>query len=322
MGQNQIIKGVTTFFESLLLMKGVANFAFAWIGLVVFMLIVSPTIHSYVSAFPLISLSTLGEGVSSVDGETGDINVNTAIPTVSYAAVDKLSLGNSVTTTQLASKNGGAAATAPSSANADDSLQVLFVNNTAYHNALVTYTVVDGANTVDGELYGNASLSTTVFNTDYNSMTNGGGAVNQTVAAGGVYNLDVRFDGQELKSTNDMVCVLEGSNASKISSLKLVSGAELTKYGKSVTGIYSTGANSVLSAYEVPAITGASTVHYTLVASSVTGQSMAGANFKMSCMSKEYFLDATTGGFMYDIQDSLGTTKKSMNTYTFVGYFQ
>jgi len=254
---------------------------------------------------------------------TGGTTINAVIPTISYGAYDKLSLATAVGVTKMASINDGQWISAPTTGTTGDKMTVLFTNNTAYHNAVLKDVVLSGgANNVIGNLYGVATVTITAFNGNNAVLTNGGG-VNQTVTTGGAYNMDVRFDGQDTKSTSDMVCIVEGSDATKISSVKLLGATgEFPKYSRGVSGIYSAGAGSLVQAYEVPAIVGALSQHYTLYVASVSGQTMAGKYVKLSCLSKENFIDTISGTLMYDIQDSIGTGAKYISDYNATYYFQ
>lgn len=254
---------------------------------------------------------------------TGGTTINAVIPTLTYGAYDSISKATAVGVTKMASINGGQWISAPATGTTNDKMDVLFINGTTHHNAVLKgFTVVGGANNVIGNLYGVASVTITAFNGNNQVLTNGGG-INQTVTTGGAYNIDVRFDGQDTKSTSDMVCIVEGSDATKISSVKLIGATgEYPKYPRGVSGIYSQGAGSLVQAYEVPAIVGALSQHYTLYVASVSGQTMAGKYVKLSCLSKENFIDGQSGTLMYDVQDSIGTTAKNIATYTGTYYFE
>lgn len=253
---------------------------------------------------------------------SGTNYIVTTATTLSFSAVDALSPGTAVTNTVWAAVNGAPFKSGVTSVNPGDKLEILLVNATTYHNVYIQSHVVPST-TVDiqpANFYGNASASLTLFNNNNVAMTNGGGATNQTVASGGAYNMKVRIDGQDKKSTQAMRCILEASDGTKADTMTL-SGLGAKYVGMAKPSSYTLAATtSQVWVYDVDAVVGAVAPEGTVSITSKTAQSLAGTYFKITCKTKEHFLDANTGKVAFDIENSLGTSQ-SLASYTFTGYF-
>lgn len=246
-------------------------------------------------------------------------SIITSSTALTFSAVDKGNAGTAVGTTNQIRVNTAPYTTGITTASQGDSLKVLMVNNTGYHNGYVEH-VVAGKTTdsVVGQLNKNASITITVFNQNNNVMdtTN----YNQTVATGGSYTLAVAVDGQDKASTQDMVCILDESATSKTDKVQLT-GLGAVSAGTAVPKWYSLqGATSAVWVYNVAPISGAGRNTGSIIVQSASGQSLAGTSLKLTCATKEYFLDSYTGEVAYDVADSQGTAKY-MASYTKTLYF-
>lgn len=255
-------------------------------------------------------------------GSSGGTTVVTSATTFGPVLIDALSPGTSVSGTNYVGVDGGSLKTGVTSVSGGQKLELLVSNGTTYHNAYVPTLTVPSATTFYPEvkLKGNATITMTVFNTNNVVMDADGAATNQTVASGGAYNLQIRLDGQDKKSTQDMVCILESNNNTAMDKMTL-SGLGASYVGMSKPSSYSLlGSNSAIWVYSVPAIEGAVSPTGTIGIQSKAGKTLAGSEFKITCRTKEYFIDSITGKVVYDIEDSSGTAK-SMATYSFADYF-
>lgn len=252
----------------------------------------------------------------------GGSTIITTATTLSYVTNDAFQGGLAVSATPYVGINGASLKTGITSASVGDKLEILFVNNTNYHNAYLKEVVVPSSSTatIPMTLKKSAAATMTMFNTNSQVMTNNGGAVNQTVTAGGAYNMKLRIDGQDKASTNDMRCVLEGSDGTKIDKLTL-NGFGATYVGMAKPSSYTlSSVNSQVWVYDVPAIEGAVSPEGVIGVTTKTGQTIAGQFFKVACYTKENFIDSQSGKVVYDMEDSLGVLQ-SLTSYTFKGYF-
>lgn len=252
----------------------------------------------------------------------GGSPIVTSATTLTFASVDALSPGTSLTGTSNIAVNGAAFKTGITSASGGDVLDVLLTNLT-YHASVIKGYIVPTSKAsvvIPAPMYKNASVTMTVFNTNNLAMTDGGN-VNQTVVTGGSYNLAIRIDGQDKASTGDMRCILEASDGTKAQLVTLTGLGGATYVGMSKPSSYTLGGTSAqIWVYDVPAIVGAVSPTGTISITSQTSQTLSTTYLKVACRTKENFIDSNTGKLAYDIEDSLGTSKSGAQ-YSFTGYF-
>lgn len=259
------------------------------------------------------SSQTVIGGSQTTGGSTGG-SIVTTNPTINVDATDALVTGTSVGVTALRSVNGGAFASTTlgtSTAVPGQTLDMLIVNNTAYHNAVVKGILVNpGTFPLSASLFGNQTLTITAFNTNNQVIDNS--ATNQTVAAGGSYTMTVRVDGAADKSTQDMVLVIEGNGTALKDGTSGVSfsgpGAAFVGQSKPSVHSLSNVANDVW-VYNVEPVVGAASKTYTIQVNTESGKTLAGSTVVLSFYTKENFVDSRTGKLAYDIVDSSGTAK-------------
>ena len=205
---------------------------------------------------------------------------------------------------------------------------MLVVNNTIYHNAKVEpFTVQAGSFPITVLMNKNASVTETIFNTK--SVAIDGTLTNQSANGNGaVYNLKDAMAGTSLASTQDMTCVIEltaGVNATTSPAGVILSlgGQNIALKSTSVPVWYNTaGTNSRVWTFDIPALTSASEIDYTISLSSQATKSFpALSSMIKTCYTKEYFIDSNSGTIVYDIADSDGTLK-SMGQYKSQVFFQ
>lgn len=274
--------------------------------------------------------------VSNGGSSSGGVNnIVTSSTTMSLSGYDAQATGTAVGITSYTGVNGQPLSTGVTSVAQGQSLNLLLVNNTQYHNGFVALSVPATTNLIKATpMNKNASLTIAVYNTAKTAMTNGGGATNQSVSTGSAPTMELDLTGTSLASTQDMICILEGSDNTKINNLVL-NGFGATFIGTAKPSAYTLGATtSSVWVYKVPAISDASLRVGSIYAESKSGQSMAGKYFKFTCLTQEYFIDgnanantvnpyATKVGepnVYYGTEDSQGTAK-NMATYSFTGYF-
>jgi hypothetical protein len=251
--------------------------------------------------------------------------ISTGSTTLTVIGTDKLSPGTAVTGTSLVSTDGGSfvADDFSLSGSPNQILSLILVNNSAggYHNVKVDTVKIPTSPTgvVDVKFVKNGTVTINVFNTD-SVKTTSTGTVNQTVAAGGAYNMKVRLDGSDKVSSQDMRCILESNTTGDMDKITL-SGLGASYIGMAKPASYSlAGANSQVWVYDIAAVEGAVSLDGTVAVASKTSKTLAGNYMKITCKTKEYFLDTTTGKVAYDIEDSLGNAK-SMANYVATVYF-
>jgi hypothetical protein len=266
--------------------------------------------------------SFIGNRGTTTTPQSGTEYISTGSTTLSFVSTDALQPGTTIGGTGWVGVNGGNLKSGVTAVNPIDNLEILFVNNTAYHNVYITGHSVPKAPTdpIGVAAKGNASISLTMFNTNNQVLDANGASTNQSVTTGGSYNMQIRMDGQDKKSTNDMVCILEASDGTKADKMTL-NGFSASYKGMAKPSSYTLiGSTSAIWVYDVPAIEGAVSPTGTIGITSKTSQTLAGVQFKVTCRTKEYFIDSITGKVVYDIEDSAGTAK-SMASYSFTDYF-
>lgn len=293
--------------------KGQKNGAFVWIVLAVIV-------------FYAYSQGAFTGQASDQTSTTVPPYISTGSTTITLSAVDAAQPGVLTGGTTKVSVDGTAYVTDDFSISASPNqvLNVLVVNGTTYHNQVVQNYKVPASPTasVEAKLNANAtSIQMTVFNSNSVALTNGGGAVNETVATGQARSLNMRIDGQDKTSTQDMRCILEATDSSKANLLQLTNFPGVAKVDTGKPNWYTlAGASSGVWVYDISAITGVTSATGTLSYTSQSGQSMANTKAIVDCYTKEWFLDTNDGTVKFGVEDSLQNLK-SMAHYKFTVQF-
>lgn len=270
-------------------------------------------------AFPQATIGGVNPPTSGGGG--AGTTIITTSSTLSLTGYDALASGSNAGVTTYIRTNGvGAFKTGITTANPGDTIDLLLVNDTDYHNLYVPSLKVEGvAFTRSFPMFANtSSLTITVFNTNGQPMD--GTNYNQTVAAGGSYNLKMRLDGIDKTSTQDMRCVFESNASTNLSDI-IVSGLGAVRIGATAPSFYTLGSTSGrVWSYDISPVVGAVSPEGTVAVVSAVAKSVAKTSLNITCYTKEYFLDEYTGLVSYDVQNSAGT-KKSMNSYNEAIYF-
>jgi hypothetical protein len=264
---------------------------------------------------------------------------NSIVPIVSATIVDRQSPGTSVGTTgnqySVGAGSLGALTLGTTTAQQGQTLNILFVNNTQYHNKYVEGIVVTTTTfPLSVKLDKNSSVTENMYNTVGQVMTNGvgGWTTNQTTLGNGAtYNFKDEMQGSALSSTNDMVCVIEivnGVNASTSpQGAILTGGSGVTFIGTSKPTWYTTNTSSSnVYLYDVKALDSSATQTFNLQINSKTTGNFdvsAGGNFGVAktCYTKETFVDPNSGKVVTDVADSNGLLK-SIARYSYKIAFQ
>lgn len=278
----------------------------------------------------MVAYNTFGAkigGVSIPGSSTGSTtNIVTSSTALSFNAADAQNLGTSVTNTPYIAVGGESIAaytTGVTTASPGQILDILVANTSnQYHAAFIKNYVVPNSPTasIPVKMNKNASITMSLFNTNNAVMTAGGTGTNQSVAAGGAYNMEVRLDGQDKTNTQDMRCIFESSNTTAMSKVTLSGlGAKYIGMAKPASYTLSSAASAVW-VYDIDPIVGATSSRGVVNVQSKTGQTLFISSLKIACYTKEYFIDSQSGKVTYDIEDSQGTLKSigSVNaTYYF-----
>lgn len=269
----------------------------------------------------------LGLASTGEQTQTGPSYISTGATTLTVVGSDSLSPGTSVTGTSQVSVNGGlfAAGTFSISASPNDVLDVLVINGTTYHNAVVSAAKTPQAPTgrINVALAKNASVTENIYTTT--GLVIASGTQNQTdLGNGASYNLKDEMTAAALTSTNDMVCIIEitaGNNASTTPAGATLNGQNAISTSKPIW--YTTaGINSNVYSFNVPAISSSATQTFTVgLNAKSTGRFSAGSQMIKTCYTKENFVDPNTGKLVYDVADSNGLVK-SMAAYSKTVTFQ
>ena len=247
--------------------------------------------------------------------------ISTGATGFSFVGSNALQGGTSVTPTTYVSTNGGAYSSSIVSGTPGDTVDLLFTS-TGYHSVFLPGVAVatEPTQNFNVKFYQNGTVTTTIFNNNDDKLYDTAGTGNQTVVSGGTYNMRIRLDGQDKKSTNPMRCILEASNGTAMKSMTLSGLGAVFKNKEKPSSYALNGSDSEVWVYDIDAITGAVSPGGTIGVQSETGMSLADSRFKIDCYTKESFIDTETGDVMVGIEDSQGTLQ-SLAHYQFTGNF-
>jgi hypothetical protein len=269
-----------------------------------------------------VSNSGLGAtGNVAGSGAGAPTSIVTGATTLTLTGQDALKTGTTFTGTTNIGVNGGVMKTGVTSADQNDKLELLLTNTSYHAGYFPNEAVPQGKLTFIKQysLYKNASVTVSLFNSNNVAMDDV--LVNQTVTTGSNPSMMIKLEGTDKASTNAMRCILEANDSTKVNKLELSGlGATLKSVGK--PSFYTlAGTSSAIWIYDIDAIVGSDPVSGYVKATSVTGQDMSASYFKVTCYSKEYFIDSLTGKVAEDIIDSDGSTARYLSTFTDTGYF-
>ena len=168
---------------------------------------------------------------------------------------------------------------------------------------------------------GNGTVLIDVWNTNNVIMANAGAGTNQTAQVGGVYNHQIRLTGSSNKDTGDMECILEAENGSAVQRIELTGLGAVAQQGVGKPQFYTLlSSSSAVWVFDISPIVGPVTPMGNMVVTTANGKTTAGTRVKVTCFTKENFVDPNTGLPAYDIQDSNGL-QKSINAPTTSFYY-
>ncbi|CAK0757031.1 hypothetical protein CCP1ISM_60046 [Azospirillaceae bacterium] len=262
----------------------------------------------------------------------GPTTINTVNPYITVTAVDGQATGSAVAVSAQAAFDGGSYKSitlGSDTAVPGQTLAMLLTNNTQYHNKKVdAFTVATTSFPVTVLFNKNASVTENIFNTVGLVITTGGGAgattENQTALGNGAtYNWKDCMSGTALASTQDMVCIIEVSVGSNVSTTSGVTYDGKAPSSTSKPTWYTVaGTNSNVYLFDIPALaSGAEVCRNIQLVNKATGSFPGGSHVVKTCYTKEYFKDPNSGAIVYDVADSNGLLK-SMAHYTYDSYFE
>lgn len=265
-----------------------------------------------------------GTGVS-------ETTINTVNPLWAVSAIDKQSSGTDVTVTIRASTDDGGFTTVTTGTTTQvqgQTIDVLFTNNTHYHNAILKDVKI-ASTTFPLTVYldKNASVTENIYSTTGSVLSNSVGAwiTNQTdLGNGATYNLKDEMQAASLTSTNDMLCVVEVVAGTNVSTSPvgaiLTGGSGATSAGNYKPSWYSVNSsNSAVYLFDVKPLSTSATQTFNLqLNSKSTGRfsataGPAGPSVIKTCYTKEWFIDSNTGKLTYDVADTSGTLMSIAN---------
>jgi len=216
-------------------------------------------------------------------GEASSVcNADTPV-TISVVGQDALQPGTGTSGTVYISRKtapgvAGTKFSTSTSAAQGEYVDIFVQNGTGYHSAVVRDVYLQPCKTtpiVQVPMYANSSLTMSVWNSLGTAvLTNGGGANNATASSGETLTLKVRLQAQNLKSTDDLRCVLESNSATKMQEMSLVGFPGVVKSSERVPTAYTPLATtSATWVYDLSAITGSAPVEGFMVLQPKSGQS-------------------------------------------------
>lgn len=268
--------------------------------------------------------ATSGANNAGTQTNTGTVPpyISTGANTLTFAAADALQSGTAVTANVRTSVNGAIFSAASGTMTLDvapgDKIEIL-ANATGYHTIYVPAVTANQApaQTVAINMKAAQAPSIKVFN-DVNAEITG--TVNQTLADGGSANMKIRFYGTDKKATGPQRCVIDFINGTSISTASLsgLPGVKLIGSAKPAS-ITASGVNSKFFVYDIDSIDNAVTPEGNVNVVLNTGKSVHRGYMKITCESKSWFIDGTSGKAVQDIEDSAGTAKNE--TYVSGTYY-
>lgn len=233
-------------------------------------------------------------------------------PSVNVLSTDSLVSG---TTPSLSANysiyDGSYVGSIPSSPSAGKSLDVL-ATATNYLNAESKINALGcSGNDLKFAFTPYAAPTYTILDANYNTLTDaiGGGAFNETASANQITDT-IKISGTPLKSTGDMLIVIEYTNKTEVASSGIsIAGASAVD---TPTWYTVSAVTSSVRAFEVPAIVNGGSKTYDLTLTPESGQTMATAGVYTTIYTLEpVVLDTNKGKFLTEKtwQDSLGASK-------------
>lgn len=243
--------------------------------------------------------------------------------TLTYQGFDKLQAGTSVTVTARTSVNSGTFETGITSASPGDTLEILLINGTTYHNAKLspvttpckgTLVIGKGVDGYDG-LKQNGTLTVTVFNTNGDAVAGpaSDSTVNVTATSGATHSLAVRLDGQDRRATNDLRCVFEATNKDAVRRIGLNGFGAVEVPGGQPRNYSVINGSSETWVYDIQELSGSVSPSGVISLEQESGQSAAGSRIIIRCMSKEWFRD-TDGIVKYGVENADGILQSLLFT--------
>ena len=252
-------------------------------------------------------LSTGGTGVDLTPG-TGATGAGCNIaPTVSVSGINAINTGTAVTGLAVNARVNGAYVGNASTYNYNggESVELIVSKSDFLDTILPAFDVKCGANSKVSSLYATQASTVRVFNDLNDIVTNNaaGGAVNQSSSAN-VINNKIEFQGTPAQSTGVLVVVIEASNTTQVSDLKL-SGSTVANVPK----FYSVAsAGAIARAFEVPAIVDGGSAIYTLTIEPESDVTIDGTSIRINAYSKQAFVDVD-GSFKVGVENANGVVK-------------
>jgi len=242
---------------------------------------------------------------------------------LTYTGQDAIS-GAPVTTTNKISTNGGVFVNGITTASQGDTL-AFFSNASGYHTGYVTGHIVPSKTTdaLSVPLYANATITLRMFNSNNAQYAVATQNLTALTTTGASDTYTFQMIGQDQHSTNDMRCVLEESAGANVTKDTFTSNVLTVTpiAGNPKPQSYSQGANTVLFVFDVSPISAAGTYPFSITTQLASGKiKSAGSTLKITCDTKEHFLDAYNNQPSYAIEDSQGNLQ-SMNAYTGTYYY-
>ncbi len=242
-------------------------------------------------------------------GDQEDCSVDTQI---TYASVNSILKGTTVTPTHTIKVNGGP----PRTYAAADVFKVgdqveTFANNTNFIDVIVpAQALTCGPNQISFEMFATSTNSFRIFNTNGNPLadsTTSNASLGEVVqnASSAAVNLDIRVDSSSDESTGDLVIVIEADNTTQVDDIQL-SGLGGATSGTTPEFYSAVVANSIIKTFEIPGVLDGNTVAGTLTISPETGITMGDLTIYVTAYSKQAYQD-TDGIFKIGIENEDGT---------------
>jgi len=260
--------------------------------------------------------SQFGGGTDRDDTDKSECGVSTV---ANINAVNALKQGTAVSSPTITARvnggNGISYTSGTTTLSPGDDVEFLIAKTNFIDIITPSVKIECGTNQIDANLFATSTNTFRIFNSDSNALTDlsTGGATNQSNSASPI-NMQVFIDSTSDEGTGDLIIVVEFENTTQVDDIQFSgNGASRT----STPSFYSSNsANTIVKAFNVPALEDGASLTYTLSLTPESGETIGddadGDSVFVTAYSAQAFQD-TDGTFIVAVEDADGTDKSEDN---------
>jgi len=253
------------------------------------------------------------------DTDKSECGVST---TANINAVDALKKGNAVSSPTITARVNGGNGISFTSGNTTlspgDDVEFLIAKTNFIDIITPSVKIECGTNQVDADLFATSTNTFRIFNSDNTALTDKATLLNTSLSdviqgsSTAPINLKVFIDSTSDESTGDLIVVVEFENTTEVDNIQF-SGNGVSR-GDIPSFYSSNSANTIVKAFNVPALEDGASNQYTLSLTPESGETIGKSDTSVfvTAYSAQAFQD-TDGSFTGGVEDSDGTDKTEDN---------